>query len=462
MIKKTIIWLKNDLRLSDNGALNYAHKNNHELLFLYIFDESSSIGSASKWFLHKALDAFRLDIKQKYNAGLLIALGGPKQILEETVRKYDINSIVWNRVYEPEAIKRDIKIKEYFKESGLEVKTFNSSLLFEPSKIQNLSKSYFKVFTPFWKKCLIRINQVQAPHKIPESLHLVKIDSQDLFDLTNLELLPKNPNWAKKWDALYQVGEEEAHNLAEDFMNNRMLNYKEGRDFPATNNTSFLSPYIHFGLISPKQIYFKSMMFFGNSGLNHFLSEIGWREFSYHLLYHFKDLPTKNFKSKFDNFAWDNNQRNLEKWQKGITGFPLVDAGMRQLWQTGWMHNRVRMVVASFLTKNLLIDWRIGQEWFWDCLVDADLASNSASWQWVAGSGADAAPYFRIFNPITQSQRFDPKGDYIRKWVPEIAHLSDKEIHCPISRDEYPEAMVDLKFSRNRALAIYKGIAPLP
>lgn len=459
MTNKTILWLRNDLRLSDNGALDYACKNNCEILFLYILDESCHIGGASKWFLHQALKAFKDDIKQKYNADLIIKLGNPQQILEEETKKYDINSIIWNRIYEPEAIKRDSKIKEFFKQKGLEVKTFNSSLLFEPSKIQNLAGSYFKVFTPFWKKCLSQISNIEAPYKIPKSLNIIQTQDKDNLALEELELLPKNPNWAKNWHNFYKVSEEDSHNLAEEFMNNRMLNYKEGRDFPASNNTSFLSPYLHFGLISPKQIYFKSMIFADNLGLNHFLSEIGWREFSYHLLYHFPKLPTNNFKSKFDNFAWENNKEDLEKWQKGMTGFPLIDAGMRQLWQTGWMHNRVRMIVASFLTKNLLIDWRIGQEWFWDCLVDADLAANSASWQWVAGSGADAAPYFRIFNPITQSQKFDENGEYIRKWVPEIAHLSDKEIHFPSKRINYPEAMIDLSFSRNRALAYYKNIS---
>ncbi|MFT6332661.1 MAG: deoxyribodipyrimidine photo-lyase [Lentimonas sp.] len=460
MSKKTIIWLRNDLRLSDNGALNHAYENNSEVLFLYIFDEKMSIGAASKWFLFQALKSFKNDIKQKYNADLIIKLGNPKQILEEMVIEHQINFIVWNRIYEPEAIARDSDIKEFFRKKDLEVTTFNSSLLFEPAKIQNLSKSYFKVFTPFWRKCLTQISDVKTPHTIPESFNLIKVKEQEGLKLEDLNLLPKSPNWAKNWGNLYPASEESAHDLAEDFMKNSMANYKEGRDFPATNNTSFLSPYLHFGLISPKQIYFKSIFFTENSGLNHFLSEIGWREFSYHLLYHFPALPSKNFKSKFDNFTWKNNQEDLKKWQKGMTGFPLIDAGMRQLWQTGWMHNRVRMVVASFLIKNLLIDWRIGQEWFWDCLVDADLASNSASWQWVAGSGADAAPYFRIFNPITQSQRFDPKGEYIRKWVPEIAHLSDKEIHCPENRGKYPEAMIDLKFSRNRALLIYKNTAP--
>lgn len=457
---KTIIWLRNDLRLYDNEALNYAYENKHEVLFLYIFDQSSSIGSASKWFLHQCLESFQSDIKKKYNADLIINSGNPQKILEEAVKKYDINSIIWNRVYEPAAIKRDAKIKEYFKQKNLDVKSFNSSLLFEPSKIKNLSGTYFKVFTPFWKKCLTQISNISNPCQIPKSLNIIQTKGNEfLIRLNNLNLVPKNPNWANNWNQLYKISEENAHDLAEDFIKNKMINYKIGRDFPASDNTSRLSSYLHFGLISSKQLYHKLIIFAGNTGLDHFLSEIGWREFSYHLLYHFAELPSNNFKSKFDNFAWENNQDHLEKWQKGMTGFPLIDAGMRQLWQTGWMHNRVRMVVASFLIKNLLIDWRIGASWFWDCLIDADLAANSASWQWVAGSGVDASPYFRIFNPITQSQKFDPTGEYIRRWVPEISDLSDKEIHQPLKRENYPEEMIDLKFSRNRALMLYKKLA---
>jgi len=459
MKKRTIIWLRNDLRLSDNGAINYAYQNNCEILFLYILDTHYKIGSASKWFLHQSLKSFKKDLKEKYNANLLIKSGNPKDIITDIAKKYDIDSILWNRVYEPESIKRDSILKADFRKNNLEVKSFNSSLLFEPTLIKNLSGSYFKVFTPFWKKCLSQINNISSPHTIAESLNILKINKPDSLELDDLNLIPKNPNWAKDWDKLHKVGEIEAHNLADDFMKNKMHSYKEGRDFPAINKTSLLSPYLHFGLISPKQIYFKSIGFFDNPGVNHFLSEIGWREFSYYLLYHFPELPNKNFKNKFDNFTWDNNKINLKKWQKGQTGFPLIDAGMRQLWQTGLMHNRVRMVVASFLIKNLLIDWRIGQDWFWDCLIDADLAANSASWQWVAGSGADASPYFRIFNPITQSEKFDPQGEYIRKWVPEIAHLSDKEIHCPKNRNGYFEAMIDLKFSRNKALSFYKTLS---
>ncbi len=455
MNKKTIIWIRNDLRLADNEALNYAYQNHHQVLFLYILDKSFSIGSASKWFLFQALLSFKKNIKQKYGANLIIKAGDPLIILDNLVEKHRASCLTWNRVYEPAAIKRDTKIKAYFKQKGLIVQTFNSSLLFEPTEIKNNSGSYFKVFTPFWKKCLTKIDNIRSPHIIPTSLNLIGIDQKEGISLHDLDLLPKNPNWAKNWNDLYTVNEHYAKELIEKFMINKMENYKEARDFPANNNTSLISPYLHFGLISPRQIYFKSKMYPVSNSSIHFLNEIGWREFSYSLLYYFPNLPEKNFKANFDYFPWRNDDEDLKKWQRGMTGFPLIDAGMRQLWQTGWMHNRVRMVVASFLIKNLLIDWRIGQAWFWDCLVDADLAANSASWQWVAGSGADAAPYFRIFNPIRQSEKFDAKGEYIRRWIPEIANLSDKEIHFPIKRDKYPKAMIDLNFSRNRALSLF-------
>tara|TARA_Y100000389_G_scaffold38523_2_gene32903 strand:- start:2803 stop:4173 length:1371 start_codon:yes stop_codon:yes gene_type:complete len=453
-MNKSIIWLRNDLRLSDNLAIDYAAKNSHQILFLYI--EDLSIGSASKWFLHHALQAFNNDVMQKYNTKLIIKSGDEQEILQNLVKKYNINSILWNRIYEPEKIDRDTKIKEYFKKSGLVVESFNCSLLFEPFEIKNLSGSFFKVFTPFWKKCLTKIANLPFPTQIPKSLNLIKLEKNDGFELKKLNLLPKNPNWAKNWHKIYKISEESAHDMADEFVQNNAQIYKIARDFPAKNSTSLLSPFLHYGLISPKHLYYKIIPYFNDDNVKCFLSEIGWREFSYHLLYHFPDLPKKNFKAKFDNFAWKNNENDLKKWQKGQTGFPIIDAGMRELLQTGRMHNRVRMIVASFLTKNLLIDWRIGQKWFWDCLIDADLAANSASWQWVAGSGADASPYFRIFNPITQSQKFDNEGIYIRKYLPELKDLPIKEIHQPKYRSNYFPEMVDLKKSRERALNIYK------
>ena len=455
-MNKSIIWLRNDLRLSDNLAIDHVAKNNHQILFLYIQDKS--LGSASKWFLHQSLDAFKKDIYQKYQAKLIIKSGNEQDILENLVKKYQINSIFWNRIYEPKKIQRDIKIKKYFKNSGLEIESFNSSLLFEPFEIKNLAGEFFKVFTPFWKKCLTKIGDLSFPTTIPKALNLIKLEGEEDLSLEKLDLLTTNPNWAQDWHKIYKISEESAHDIADNFVKNRVEIYKKSRDFPAQNNTSFLSPFLHFGLISPKHLYYKIIPYLVSDDARCFLSEIGWREFSYHLLYHFPELPEKNFKAKFNNFPWKNNQEDLKKWQKGETGFPLIDAGMRELYQTGRMHNRVRMIVASFLTKNLLIDWRLGQEWFWDCLTDADLASNSASWQWVAGSGADAAPYFRIFNPITQSKKFDPEGEYIKKWLPELKNLSNKEIHQPQDRSNYYPEMIDLKLSRNMALATFKKI----
>ena len=459
MTNKAIIWFRNDLRLSDNATLNYAAQNNCQVIFLYIMNPDDNIGAAAKWFLHHALKSLEQDLKSQYNASLIIKSGNTDIILPEMIKKYDIDTVLWNRIYEPQKIARDITLKKQLKSQNINVETFNSSLLFEPFNIKNLSGNYFKVFTPFWKKCLSEIDHITDPHKIPDQLNIINITATESLTLDKLSLLPTKPNWAENWTKLYEVSEAKAHDLALEFMKSKMTEYKDARNFPAQKNTSFLSPYLHLGLISPKQLYFKAMAFESSKGQEHFLSEIGWREFSYHLLYNFPELPNKNFKNNFDNFPYKNNQEELKKWQKGLTGFPIIDAGMRQLWHTGWMHNRIRMVVASFLTKNLLIDWRIGQAWFWDCLIDADLASNSASWQWVSGSGADAAPYFRIFNPLMQSQKFDPQGEYIRKWVPEIAHLSDKEIHFPSNRDRYPAAMIDLNFSRNRALELYKNLS---
>ncbi|MBL6664556.1 MAG: deoxyribodipyrimidine photo-lyase [Rickettsiales bacterium] len=454
-MKKAICWFRNDLRLGDNEALNYAVKQNCEILFLYVLDESQEIGAASKWFLHKALESLSADLKKRYGATLVVKKGNPQDILQNLCQKYQIDAIFYNRVYEPDVMKRDSNIKSDFKNQGLEVKSFNASLLFEPFDIKNQSGEYFKVFTPFWKACLTKISDLSPTCPRPEKLQLLAVNEAP----DDLTLLPTQPNWASGWDKIYDVNEESVHNVVQKFLDNRVNNYKEDRNFPGVDATSKMSPYLHFGLISPKQIYVKSLICEPNKGLDCFLSEIGWREFSYHLLYHFPELSEKNFKEKFDGFQWENNKENLKKWQKGQTGFPLIDAGMRELWHTGWMHNRVRMVVASFLIKNLLIDWRLGQEWFWDCLVDADLAANSASWQWVAGSGADAAPYFRIFNPIMQSEKFDPKGEYIRKWVPEIAHLPDCEIHFPKNRQQYVEPIIDLIFSRNRALTNYKKLS---
>ena len=459
MTKKTIIWFRNDLRLSDNAALSLASKQNNAVIFIYIYNPKEQIGAAAKWFLHNALTALAADLKKYYGAKLLVKMGDEAEILTALIAKYQITKILWNRLYEPQAIIRDSKLKAQFKKQAIEVQSFNSSLLFEPNFIKNNAGEFFKVFSPFWRKCLSVIDSVNMPFTRPDKVNLVKLVEDDQSSVTDLPLLPTKPNWAKNWPNLYKISEEDVHAKAQDFIVNKVINYKNARDFPGQDATSLMSPFLHFGLISPKLLYFKLIPYLADhKGAVHYLSELGWREFSYYLLYHFPALETKNFNAKFDGFSWENDQEKLQKWQKGQTGFPIIDAGMRQLWQTGWMHNRVRMIVASFLIKNLLIDWRYGLAWFADCLIDADKAANAASWQWVAGSGADAAPYFRIFNPVTQSLKFDPEGVYIRKWVPEIAHLTNAQIHQPENIAGYFPPMVDLAKTRNIALENYKKL----
>ena len=457
-MQNSLIWFGNDLRLSDNLSIYNASQNDEKLLFLYIFDEidQEQVGSASKWFLHQALDSLSKDLIKSYGAKLVVKQGNAQNILDEITQKYKIDNIYWNRNYEPKKIKRNSNIKSFFKKKNINASSHNTSLLFEPSKILNLSGQNFKVFTPFWKHCIKDSNEIQRPVLKVDKVNLIKPFAEDInFTIADLNLLPKR-NWADNWGSLWNVSEDQLHNHLDDFFDNKIINYKSERDFPAINATSKISAFLHYGLVSPRQLFFKNLPYLDTKGGNHFLSEIGWREFSYNLLYFFPELDTKNFKSNFDKFSWQNDTGLLDKWKKGKTGFPIIDAGMRQLYQTGWMHNRLRMIVGSFLVKNLLIDWRYGLDWFNDCLIDADLASNSASWQWVAGSGADAAPYFRIFNPLIQSQKFDKDAIYIKTYVSELQNSNIEDIHQ--AKCDYIEPIIDLSFSRKRALEFYDQI----
>lgn len=459
MTKNAIIWFRNDLRLYDNNALDYAYRNNYSVIFLYILDNTNNIGETSKWFLYKALLSLKNDIKIKYNTELIIKNGETKNILNSIIKKYNVESILYNKVYEPDILVQDKFLTEELIKQNIKTKSFNSSLLFEPSEIKNISGGCFKVFTPFWKKCLSIIDNIKPPVDYPNHIQTVLVKETNNFDqnvfISNTVIENSQEN---NWNSLYNVSEKSAYEILQNFMKHKITEYKNKRDYPSKNNTSILSPFLHFGLISPKTIYFNTKKLETNIGIQHFISEIGWREFAYHLLYNFNNLSEENFNIKFNNFPWENNIEYLEKWQQGKTGVLLVDAGMRQLKKTGWMHNRVRMVTASFLTKNLLIDWRLGQKWFWQHLIDADLAINSASWQWVAGSGADAAPYFRIFNPILQSKKFDPDAEYIKRWIPEISHLSIQNIYSDNLHNNYIKPIVELSTSRNKALNIYNDI----
>ncbi len=470
MKKGTAIhWFRQDLRLSDNPALDSAAQY-ETLIPIYILDEVNSgefkMGAASKWWLHQSLTK----LNESLDGKLLVYQGNPHEILNKLIEEQEVSYVTWNRCYEPWRIDRDKEIKRNFEDKNLVVESFSASLLWEPWTISKDDGTPYRVFTPFYKKGCLNSEEPRLPAG--------KVDLSNLYSeglssdsITDLNLLP-TIKWYKSFEEEWNPGEIGAEQNLNSFLDSGLLNYKEGRNFPSQEFVSRLSPHLHFGEISPNEVWYRAKTKEGISGIEkslaHFHSELGWREFSYYLLYHFPDLPNKNFQEKFDIFPWQENEEFLALWQKGNTGYPIVDAGMRELWQTGYMHNRLRMIVGSFLVKNLLIDWRFGERWFWDCLVDADLASNSASWQWVAGSGADAAPYFRIFNPITQGLKFDPEGEYTKKYVPELRDLPNKYLFSPWEAPEniladagielgknYPKPMVDLKLSRETALEAF-------
>jgi len=466
-----IFWFELDLRLSDNPGFNAAI-NSGNVLPIFILDEPSSdkenlylqLGGASRWWLHHALSA----LKDSLNGKLSIYQGNAHAILSELCEQYKVNGIYWNRRYEPWRIARDKKIKQDLKLTGSKAHSFNGSLLHEPWTILKGDNTPYKIFTPYHRMAC-NLDQYEDPLLAPTSSLLterLRYD-QHALSIDDLRLLPSIA-WDSQFYTEWQPGEINARKRLDMFFAKNITHYREGRDFPALQAVSRLSPHLHFGEISPKQIIHALRNLPDDDNKEHFQREIRWREFSYYLLFHWPNLPKDNLKTAFDTFTWENNKDWLASWQQGLTGYPLVDAGMRELWQTGFMHNRVRMITASFLIKNLLIDWRLGAAWFWNCLVDADLASNSASWQWVAGCGTDASPYFRIFNPITQGEKFDASGDYTRRYVPELQNLPKKYLFRPweapeeilreanvVLGENYPHPLVDIKQSRQKALDAY-------
>ena len=464
------MWFRQDLRLADNPALVDACGRG-EIIPIYILDDENAdswkIGGASRWWLHHALE----DLNRSLNQGLQLYKGEASAILSVLAHQTGAEAIVWNRCYEPWRIVRDANIKSALKGQGLDVQSFNGSLLWEPWQVLKKDSTPYKVFTPYYRRGCLSAIAPRQPISVPININISKTSNHSLR-LEDLDLLPKI-NWDGEMNARWDISEAAAHTRLDEFVMDDLQDYREGRNFPNKPNVSRLSPYLHFGQISPNIAWHRASeagAFVTNEqSLDTFLSELGWREFSNYLLYHFPKLPTDNLQARFDLFPWaENTDADLKAWQRGNTGYPLVDAGMRELYNTGYMHNRVRMVVGSFLVKNLLVHWHHGERWFWDCLVDADLASNSASWQWIAGCGADAAPFFRIFNPITQSEKFDKQGAYIRRYVPELANLPDKYIHAPwLAPSEiltaagvdigidYPAPIIDIKESRERALAAF-------
>jgi len=465
MSRVAIVWFRRDLRLADHPALARAREENNAVIPVFIWDDRVdgrwTPGAASRWWLHHSLA--ELDQRLcRLGSRLILAVGNSTEVLSRLCESTGARSVYWNRLYEPACVQRDHDLKVTLEKRGLQVTSCHSTLLFEPRSLLKDDGNPYQVFTPFWKRMQ---SAWQAPRPDPEPRRLRgPVQWPQSSPLERLELLPDHP-WTDKLGRHWTPGEVAARTRLELFVDMAVAGYHAGRDRPDQDGTSRLSPYLHFGELSPGQVV-RALDQAGElpngQGAWSFLREIAWREFSAHLLFHHPDLPDRALKSNFARFPWrspDDYAGDLDAWRHGRTGVPMVDAGMRQLWASGWMHNRVRMVVASFLTKNLLIPWQEGACWFWDTLVDADLANNTQGWQWTAGCGADAAPYFRVFNPIVQGQKFDPHGDYVRSWCPELKFISGKDVHDPVVAhrcgQDYRPALVDLAQSRRRALDAY-------
>lgn len=469
MSRSAIVWFREDLRLHDNPALDHAVQHFDRVIPVYLHTPQEGghwrAGAASHWWLHHSLKALDADLQQA-GAGLLIRQGdSARQLLQALVRETGATSVVWNRLYTPWAVARDIAIKTALTGSGIAVHAFRASLLFEPEAVLKDNGEPYRVFTAFWKRCQTK-SLYQALCDTPS-----RISSGDLphgIPIEQLGLLP-----AIRWDSGFYdhwtPGEQGAYAQAGIFLDEDIADYEHNRDIPASPGTSRLSAHLHFGEISPRALMNRAVQRLDEIGsatarqsVTRFMAELGWREFAAHILYHYPASSDESMDARFAYFPWAaDDAAVLQRWQQGRTGIPIIDAGMRELWHSGWMHNRVRMLVASFLTKNLRIHWQHGARWFWDTLVDADLASNSLGWQWVAGCGTDAAPYFRIFNPVLQGKKFDPDGEYVRRWVPELRAFDRKYLHEPwrlAGQCDYPAPMIDLKDSRAQALAAFQSL----
>ncbi len=496
----SLVWFRQDLRLADNPALAAAIARGGPVMPVFIWqpDEEGAwpAGAAGRWWLHQSLEKLSHSLEQVgskliIRRGETIADGGTLAALEQLIEETGASAVYWNRRYEPAIRQRDTRIEGLLRQRGIACESCNSALLFDPDEVATQQGKPFQVFTPFWKHCLARRPpeqplaapaRIQAPIIWPSGLPLVKLS------------LEPSLAWAAEFPAAWQPGETAAQRRLHEFLDQTVLNYRVERDHPSSSGTSRLSPHLHFGEISPRQIWHeaKAAVEAINSGepragftsakqpaeyrpaAEFYLREVGWREFAYHLLVHFPHTSAKCLREAYDAFPWTAPNERLQAWQRGRTGYPIVDAGMRELWTTGWMHNRVRMIAASFLVKDLLISWTHGASWFWDTLVDADLANNTLGWQWTAGCGADAAPFFRIFNPVLQGEKFDPRGAYVRRWVPELAELPDQWIHRPWEAptmllklsgvrlgENYPAPIVDHAAARQAALSALRSIRAL-
>lgn len=466
----TIVRFRNDLRIDDHPALDAALNLGKPVVpvFVWSSDEAGNWapGAATRWWLDRSLRSLAADL-QRRGSRLIIRSGDVHEEIAKLTEESTADALYWSRDYEPALLESDQQLETSLTEQGVEAVSFSGRLLFEPDAVRTKQGNPYRVFTPFWKACL-NLDPPREPSSAPRKIPAPQ-DWPTSASIDSLGLAPQR-DWADQFSQRWQPGEQGANKKLKHFLKEAVADYETGRDRPDDYGTSRISPHLHFGEISPHKIWYALQTQAGD-GSQAYLRELGWREFAYHVLVNFPETPDQPLRSQFKNFPWKHNAKTLRAWQRGLTGYPIVDAGMRELWTTGWMHNRVRMIVASFLTKDLLIDWREGAQWFWDTLVDADLANNTMGWQWTAGSGADAAPYFRIFNPVRQGEKFDPAGDYVRQWVPELNSLPKKWIHNPWEAptdvlaeagvelgEDYPRPLVDHGEARKAALAAYEEI----
>lgn len=476
-----LVWLRHDLRLADNPALYHAARDADAVVPLFVWAPEEEgdwpPGGAHRWWLSKSLAALDADLRDK--ASRLTLREGPSlEALRDVIAATGADRVYWNARLIPALAERDAEIKGALREDGVEVKTFAGRILHEPAQIRTTTGGPYHVFTPFWKKLrreldiaeplgIPRLGASKAPESWPESL--------SVSDLPLTAQQQDGVDWSEQMAACWEPGEAGAQKRLDAFLDSKLTGYPEGRNRPDKDLTSLLSPYLHHGEISARQAWTAADGWVKNGAMREdadkFLSELAWREFSYHLLVHYPEMPTEPLKDKFSGFGWSDDADAFDAWKRGRTGYPIVDAAMRQLWQSGWMHNRCRMIVASFLTKDLLIPWQKGARWFWDTLCGGDLANNSNGWQWAAGCGADAQPFFRIFNPVGQGERWDPDGVYVKHWIPELEDLPKKYVHKPCEAPEdvlkragiilgetYPRPIVDHSAARDEALARYKAI----
>ncbi len=469
-----VVWFRCDLRLDDHPAFYAAAADSMPILPVFIYDETR-YGAASRWWLHHSLKSLERDLRI-HGWELLIRRGDAAKILPDLCRSHRACSLFFNRSYEPEGRLLEGRLESELRKNKVSSFSFNGTLLFNPNQIRTGQGGPFKVFTPFWNRLqsLDEPECLGAPKKPSVKRRLQHLESKTI---DSLNLIPEF-DWGGEFSDFWTPGEQGARKFFDRFLKENLSDYLDSRDLPSMLGTSRLSPHLHFGEISVRRIWNeirKTVSKSRNSGMRRagegYLRQLAWREFATNLILHFPATETSPLRQEFSAFKWNQDPKRLRAWKKGKTGYPMVDAGMRELWHTGWMHNRVRMIVGSFLVKDLLIDWREGARWFMDTLVDADLANNTFGWQWVAGCGADAAPFFRIFNPILQGEKFDPEGDYVRRWVPELSKFPAKWIHKPwlappsaLSGSDsqvgkhYPDPIVNHDFARKRALVSYDRV----